>query len=218
MVDFAARRTMMVDSQIRPNDVTKFPVIDAMLAVPREAFVPAPRRDIAYASENVPVGPGRVLLEPRTLGKLIDGLDVQPHELVMDLGCGLGYSAAVLARLAETVVAVEEDEGMAAGAEQALADEGILNVAVLRNPLVQGCGDQAPFDVILISGGAVEQVPDAILDQLAEGGRIGAVFSEGRLGTAMLGLKVDGRVNWRYAFNAFAPVLPGFARTPGFAF
>lgn len=218
MVDFAERRTMMVDSQIRPNDVTKFPVIDAMLAVPREAFVPAPRRDVAYAGENVPIAPGRVLLEPRTLGKLVDGLDVQPGELAMDLGCGLGYSAAILARLAKTVIAVEQEDDLAAGAEQALSDEGALNVVVLNKPLADGNPDQAPYDVILISGGAVEEVPQPILDQLAEGGRIGAVFLDGRLGTAMIGLKVDGRVNWRYAFNASAPLLPGFARPAGFAF
>lgn len=100
MPDFAARRTMMVDTQVRPNDVTKFPVIEAMLTIPREDFVPASRRAVAYSGENLDIGKGRVLLEPRTLAKMVDALDIQPTEMVLDLGCGYGYSAAVIARMA----------------------------------------------------------------------------------------------------------------------
>lgn len=107
MTNFAARRTMMVDTQVRPNDVTKFPIIEAMLSVPREAFVPAQRREAAYVGGNIDVGDGRVLLEARTLAKMLDALDIQPTDLVLDIGCGLGYSAAVIARMAEAVVAVE---------------------------------------------------------------------------------------------------------------
>ena len=120
MSDFAARRTMMVDTQVRPNDVTKFPVIEAMLSVPMEDFVPPSRRAVAYSGENLDLGGGRVLLEPRTLGKMIDMLDLQPGDMVMDLGCGYGYSSAVLARLVQTVVAIEEDPEMAAEAERRL--------------------------------------------------------------------------------------------------
>ncbi len=106
MTDFSTRRLMMVDTQIRPSDVTKFPIIDALLAVPREVYVPRDRRETAYMSDNLPIGSGRVILEPRTFAKFLDALNIQPDEAVLDLGCGLGYSTAVIARLAEAVVAV----------------------------------------------------------------------------------------------------------------
>lgn len=216
MTDFAARRTMMVDTQVRPNDVTKFPVIEAMLAIPREEFVPASRRPVAYSGENLELGDGRVLLEPRTLAKMVDMLDIQPTDLVLDIGCGYGYSAAVIARMAEAVVGIEENEEMAGEAERRLADIGVFNVAVLQGELAAGNAKQGPYDAILI-GGAVEEVPAAITDQLKEGGRIAALFLEGNLGVVRIGHRINGRVNWRYAFNAYAPLLPGFGRKRGFS-
>lgn len=216
MTDFAARRTMMVDTQVRPNDVTKLPVIDAMLAIPREDFVPASRRAVAYSGENLDIGNGRIMFEPRTLGKMIDALDIQPQELVLDLGAGYGYAAAVMARMAEAVVAIESDPDMVAEAEARLSGAGIFNVAVLQADLTEGAARQGPFDVILIGGG-VEAVPEAILDQLKEGGRIAALFRENALGIARIGVKLNGRVTWRYLFNANAPLLPGFVRERGFS-
>ncbi|MDO5612898.1 MAG: protein-L-isoaspartate O-methyltransferase [Paracoccus sp. (in: a-proteobacteria)] len=216
MPDFAARRLMMVDNQVRPNDVTKFPVIEAMLNVPREEFVPDTRRDIAYSGENVDIGRGRVLLEPRTLGKMVDALDVQPTDLVLDVGCGLGYSTAVLARMAQAVVALEQDEELVAEAETRLAQAGVDNAAVVHGTLSAGCEGQAPFDAIFI-GGAVETVPEALNDQLKEGGRIVAIFNEGNLGVARIGYRLNGRISWRFAFNAHAPLLPGFGLPKGFA-
>ena len=109
MTDYAARRAVMVDTQIRPSDVTKFPIIDAMMSVPREAFVPVELREAAYMGENIDLGGGRVILDPRILGKMLDALDIQADELVLDVGCALGYSSAVMARVAEAVVAVEEN-------------------------------------------------------------------------------------------------------------
>lgn len=216
MSDFAALRTTMVDTQVRPSDVTRYPIIAAMLAVPREVYVPPALRETAYAGENVRLSARRVLLEARTLAKLLDALAVQPDELVLDVGCGLGYSAAVLARMADAVVAVEEDEGLAAEAQRTLSAQGVDNAAVIAGPLAAGSAKHAPFDVITLQGG-VEQVPAALLAQLAEGGRIGAIFMEGALGVARIGYKIDGAVSWRDAFNAAAPVLPGFERTAGFA-
>ena len=216
MTDFAARRTMMVDTQVRPNDVTKFPVIEAMLAVPREEFVPAGRRAVAYSGENLDIGRGRVLLEPRTLAKMVDALDIQPDDLILDLGRGYGYSAAVMARMAEAVVAIEDDADMAAEAERRLAEADVFNVAVLEGPLSEGAARQGPYDAILIEG-AVQQVPAAIEDQLKEGGRIAALFDEGRLGVVRIGHRLNDRVNWRYAFNAHAPLLPGFTRERRFS-
>lgn len=216
MTDFSTRRVMMVDTQIRPSDVTKFPIIDAMLSVPREVYVPRDRRDVAYVSDNVTIGPGRVMLEPRTFAKFLDALNIQPGEAVLDLGCGLGYSTAVIARLAEAVVAVEEDEALATEAQRTLSQEGVDNAAVIVGPLAEGAAKHGPYDVITLQGG-VETVPEALLAQLKDGGRIGCLFMEGALGVARIGYRLDGAMTWRSVFNASAPVLPGFALKRTFA-
>ncbi|MDZ7905945.1 MAG: protein-L-isoaspartate O-methyltransferase [Cypionkella sp.] len=208
MTDFAARRVMMVDTQVRPSDVTKFPIIAAMLAVPREAFVPAHLRDAAYVGNDVDLGAGRVVLDARVLAKLLDSLDISPSEMVLDIGCGLGYSSAVISRLADAVVAVETGP-MASNAQARLLAEAVDNVAVIEGPLTAGCAKHGPYDVALIQGG-VEVVPPEILAQVKDGGRIAAVFMDGPLGIAKIGYKSGQTVNWRFAFNASLPVLPGF--------
>lgn len=216
MTDFAARRTMMVDTQVRPSDVTKFPIIDAMLSVRREKFVPSEQVEAAYVSENIEIAPNRVVLEPRTFAKLLDALNIEADELVLDVGAGLGYSSAVIARMAEAVIAVEEDESLAAEAQTTLSDEGVDNVVLHVGPLSEGAEKHGPYDVVLVQGG-VAQVPDALLEQVKEGGRIGCVFMEGALGIVRVGYKIDGDVSWRFAFNAAAPVLPGFEKQAAFA-
>ena len=215
MTDFAQRRTMMVDTQVRPNDVTSYPVIEAMLNVPREQFVPETLRDVAYAGHNIELGAGRVLFEPRTLGKMMEVLDLQSGDLVLNIAGGYGYTAALIARIAQAVVAVEEDAAMAAEAQARLADQDIFNAVVVTGPLSEGYPSQAPYDAILIEG-AVEEFPAALADQLRDGGRVIALFREGNLGTVSIGRKVDGRINWRFAFHAEAPVLPGFRKVQGF--
>lgn len=217
MPDFALRRRMMVDTQVRPSDVTKYPIIDAMLRVPREAYVPAARIEAAYMGENIVLAPGRVMLEPRTSAKMLDALELQRSDAVLDVGCGLGYSAALLAEMVDAVVAIEEDEAMAAAAEANLAAQSVHNVAIVRAPLRDGAAKHGPYDAIMIEG-AVEVMPDAILAQLKDGGRIAAIFADGALGVVRIGYKIEGSVSWRFAFNAGAPVLPGFAKAPDFAF
>ncbi len=216
MTDFAARRRMMVDTQVRPSDVTKFPIIDAMLSVPREAFVPGGQREAAYVGGNLDLGGGRVMLEARTLAKMLDALDIRPSDMVLDIGCGLGYSTAVIARMAEAVVAVEEDAALAGQAQARLSAEGIDNAVVIEGPLAAGAARHGPYDAIVVEG-AAEQVPGAILAQLKDGGRIACLFMEGALGLCRIGHKVDGAVTWRFAFNASAPVLPGFEVRQEFA-
>ena len=216
MTDFAARRTMMVDTQVRPSDVTKFPIIDAMLHVPREEFVPANQREAAYVGENIELGGGRVILEPRTLAKMLDALDIHAKDLVLDVGCTYGSSSAVIARLAEAVVAVESDAEMAGEAQESLSAANADNVIVQTGDLVEGAPEHAPFDVIVVQGG-VARLPDGLLEQLKDGGRIAALFMDEALGEVRIGYKIDGQLNWRRAFNAGAPILPGFEKQAVFA-
>lgn len=216
MTDFAARRMMMVDTQVRTADVTKFPIIDAMLSVPREQFVPREQVEAAYVSENIRIAPHRVVLEPRTLGKLLDAINVESNDLVLDIGIGYGYSSAVIASMAEAVIGVEEDASLANEAQSLLSEHGADNVLVHTGPLTEGAAQHGPYDVIIVQG-SVEELPPALIDQLKEGGRIGCVFMEGALGVVRIGYKIDGEMSWRYAFNASAPVLPGFEKETTFA-
>jgi protein-L-isoaspartate(D-aspartate) O-methyltransferase len=215
MTPFATRRRTMVDTQVRPSDVTKFPIIEALLSVPKEFYVPDSQREAAYVGENLALGDGRVVLDPRTMAKMLDVLDIQPDEMVLDIGCGLGYSSAVLAKLAEAVVAIEEDAQLANEAQATLSAEGVDNVAVLEAALTDGAAKHGPYDVVVIQG-AVAALPTAITDQVKEGGRIICLFMEGNLGVVRLGHKSDGNISWRQCFNASAPVLPGFAQQDAF--
>jgi protein-L-isoaspartate(D-aspartate) O-methyltransferase len=217
MADYTQRRITMVDTQVRPSDVTKFPILDAMLSVPRELYVPTAAQDLAYVGGPIALSDTRQLMEPRTIAKLLDALDLGPTDMVLELAPGLGYTTALLAYLVEAVVALEEDEDMARDAEATLNSAGVDNAAVITGPVAEGSAKHAPFDAIVAFAG-VETMPEAILDQVKEGGRIGAVFMDGALGEARVGLKSGGKISWRMAFNATAPVLPGFARAPSFEF
>lgn len=213
MIDTATQRIMMVDTQVRPSDVTKFPIIDAMLTVEREEFVPSEARLTAYSDAPLPLGGGRAMLEPRTLAKILDELDIQPTELVLDIGAGLGYSSAVIARLAEAVVALEEEPDLVRDAETQLGAAD--NVAVVSGALAEGAPKLGPYDVILLQGG-VETVPEGIEAQLKDGGRIAAIFMSGALGVVRVGLKGPSGVVWRDTFNAAANILPGFSTEKAF--
>ncbi|WP_270731368.1 protein-L-isoaspartate O-methyltransferase family protein [Shimia sp. Alg240-R146] len=215
MTDYTALRTTMVDTQIRPSDVTKYTVIEAMLSVPREAFVPSGQRDAAYVGEHVALEGGRVVLDPRVLAKMLDELDIQNNELVLDIGAGLGYSSAVMARMAEAVIALESDESRAEDAQTTLSEQGVDNAIVHVGPLTQGAAEHGPYDCVVLQG-AVEHLPDDILAQVKEGGRIAVLFVDGALGVVRIGYKIDGEMNWRFAFNASAPVLPGFEKSRAF--
>lgn len=216
MTDFVERRRMMVDTQVRPSDVTKYPIIEAMLAVPREKFVADADVEAAYADTNIALGEGRVLLEARTLAKMLDALDIQSDELVLDVACGLGYSTAVIARLAQMVIGVEDDEAVAADAQAQLADVNADNAIIHSGALAGGAADHGPYDVIVLQGG-VEDIPQTLLDQLRDGGRIAAIYMSGALGEVKVGYKSGEQISWRFDFNAGAPVLPGFTKSRAFA-
>lgn len=207
---------MMVDTQVRPSDVTKFPIIDAMLDTPRELFVPDALREAAYVGENLDIGGGRTLLEPRTFAKMVDALTIDPEDVVLDIGCGLGYSTAIAAQLSEFAVGVEDDADRASDAQGVLSRIGIDNAAIVSGSLAEGAAKSGPYDIIMIQG-AVEAFPKALEDQLKDGGRVGALFADGALGVVRIGHKRDGQITWRDAFNANAPILADFLCEDTFA-
>lgn len=217
MLDMATARRMMVDGQVRTADVTNLNLIAAMLAVPRERFVPNANGDLAYLDRDVPVAPGRVLLKPMVLAKLLQAADIRPGDRVLDLGCASGYSSAVLARLVGTVVALEQDAGLAAQAAHILAALGISNVTVHTGPLAAGWPPSAPYDVILLNG-AVEVLPEALGRQLGPGGRLLCIHGSGPAGKARIYRVSEEDLSGRPLFDANAPLLPGFAAPPTFVF
>lgn len=217
MIDYAAMRRAMVDSQIRTNRVSDERVIAALREVPRERFVPQRLKGIAYIDEDLEIAAGRYLMEPMVLARLLQVAELKDSESVLNVGCGTGYVAAVLARLAGGVVALESQAELAARARQLLAQQGVANVVIVEADLPAGHAAQAPYDAILIEG-AVECLPAALPGQLAEGGRLICIERTGAVGHAVLYRKVGGLVARRELFDAQAPLLPGFSKPRGFRF
>jgi protein-L-isoaspartate(D-aspartate) O-methyltransferase len=218
MPDYAAARLNMVESQVRPNKVTDPRLLEALLEVPRETFVPDQLRGVAYVDEDVPLGGGRFLMEPMVFARLVQTAAVKPEDTVLEVGCGTGYGAAVLARLAARVVTLESEPDLARQAEANLRRTGVSNAKVVIGPLAGGYAGAAPYAVILFAG-AVERVPSNITEQLAEGGRLVAVIAPpGEPGRATLITRVGGALSRRVVFDAGTPVLPGLQLEPGFAF
>ena len=214
---YAAARHNMVLSQLEPNRVTDAAVTKAMDTVPREKFVPAALAGVAYLDEDLQIAPGRFLMEPRVCGGLVQAAQVRSSDVVLDVGCGTGYSSALLAYLGATVVALESDAGLAKQATEILIALSVENAAVVSGDLAAGLPDQGPFDVIML-GGAIPAVPDALCSQLSEGGRLLAVLGDGRIGEATLISLSDGVLSRRALFDAALPPLPGFERASGFSF
>lgn len=215
MTDFATARSRMVDSQVRPADVTDLRLLWALQTIERERFVPEKARDLAYADYDMPIARGRCLLKPRVLAKLVQQADVKSTDRVLDVGCGLGYSAAIIAELAAQVIALEQDAALAQAAQKALAGNG--KIKVVTGPLADGCAAEAPYDVIVVEG-ATEVEPEALLGQLSDGGRLVCIQGGGPAGKAMLYTRSGDDIGERTVFDAAAGVLPGFARAPAFAF
>ena len=218
MTDYTAARVNMVESQVRPNRVTDPRILTAMLELPRERFVAEPMRGIAYVDEDVPLGGGRYLAEPMVLARLAQAAQIESGDLVLEIGAVTGYGAALLSRLARQVIALESDPALARRAETTLRELGIGNVSVVTGPLGVGEPRHAPYDAIVISG-AVQHVPQALLEQLGEEGRLVAVVTApGEPGRATVFTRIAGAYSRRVAFDAGSRPLPGFAVEPGFAF
>lgn len=219
MTDFALARRNMIDGQLRPNRVTNAELLTAIGDLPRERFLPDALRSVAYADDDVPLGGGRYLMEPMVLARLIQTLQPKHGDRALILGAGRGYGAALLARLVKLVTAVESDPALVSAGGQVAKDLGLVNIQWVTGSPEQGAPAAAPYDVVLIEG-AVQQVPQAILDQLAEGGRLAVVVSgaAGAMGVAQLFVKEGGVTSGRPLFEAGTRLLPGFAPPPRFTF
>ncbi len=213
MQDFAAQRFHMVESQVRPSDVTDIRILAAMRDVPRERFVPGAKRALAYMDACVEVARGRFLIDPRSFGKMLQLAQVGETDSVLDIGCATGYSTAVISLLAASVTGLEQDAELVRAASEVLA--GNRKVQIVQGRLSDGLPQRAPFDVIFVNG-AVETVPEKLLAQLSEEGRLVCGLREGAAGYGRIYIKHDGAIGARDTFDAVLPILPGFAKSPSF--
>ncbi len=221
MSDFSTARQKMVDGQVRPSDVTDMRIIDAMLAVPREAFVPEGQRALAYLDLDLDVseagGAKRFLIKPVVIAKMLQAAEITETDNVLVVGCASGYAAAVVAKLGSRVSATESDGALAAKASDVLAKLGFGNVTVSTQAAVDGDEANAPYDVIVLAG-ATEIVPDRLYRQLKDGGRLVGVFGMSRPPRAMIVTHSHADFGDRALFDAAVPVLPGLERPPAFVF
>ncbi len=217
-MDFEAARRTMVDSQIRPDDVTEPEIVNAFLQVPREAFIPASKRTLAYSEFEIRTGEDRALWTPRDTAKLIKSVDPRPGDACLLIGAGAGYEAALMSHLTETVIALEEDEDAVASLAQRLADLGFDRAVAVEGKLTEGLPGEGPFDCILICG-MVERVPETLTDQLAEGGRLAAVVQvDAALGRGRVYTRSGNVVSSRETFDACPPKFKAFDAPAVFQF
>lgn len=216
-MDFTRARDLMVESQVRPNDVTDLRLLGAMRALPRERFAPAQRRALAYADIELEVAPGRTLLRPRDLSKLIQEMAPQSHERGLELAGATGYGAAVLAACCREVVTMDADADLSFAARAALESADVGNVQTVSTRIADGWADAAPYDLIFLNG-AAELVPQAWFEQLAPGGRLAVIVRNGPAGEARIYIRSGDTVAYRVAFDAFPPIVAGLERPRTFAF
>ncbi len=223
MIDFARVRRAMVDNQLRTYDITDLTVLSAMNQVPREFFVPQGREMLAYSDQPLVVGDAgtegpRTMLAPMVLARLLQHLQIREGERVLDVAGGLGYSAAVMARMGARVVALESSEALAERTRANVERLGLPSVEVAVGPLEGGAPQHAPFDAILMNG-TIQRRPDTILGQLVDGGRLGCIEGPGnKASRATLYVRAGEVYSSRPVFDAAAPVLTPFRHEPGFVF
>jgi protein-L-isoaspartate(D-aspartate) O-methyltransferase len=221
MSGFSTARQKMVDCQVRPSDVTDSRIIEAMLEVPREAFVPDRQRELAYLDLDLDVSEGgsakRFLIKPVVTAKMLQAADISDTDNVLVAGCASGYTAALAAKLAGQVTATEVDPVLAARARDVLGQLGFTNVTVRAADAAEGDQANAPYDVIILDG-ATEVTPDQLYRQLKEGGRLVGVFAMTKPPRAMIVTHSHEDFGNRPLFDASAPVLLGLERRPVFVF
>jgi len=216
-MDFARARDVMVESQVRTNDVTDPRVLHAMRTLPRERFAPPQKRTLAYADLELEVAPGRTLMRPRDISKLVAALAPTGNERALEIAGATGYGAAVLAACSKEVLSLDPDPNLSITAGAALESAGVKNAKAVSTPTVDGWPDEAPYDIIMLNG-AAEIVPEAWLEQLAPGGRLGVIVRQGAAGAARIYTKSGDVAGYRVAFDAAPPIAPGLERKPSFVF
>jgi len=224
MTELAVQRANMVESQVRPSDVTDRRIVRAMGALPRERFVADEARAVAYMDQDVPAKGGaargraaRMMLAPRALAKLVQLADLDAGERVLDVGCASGYSTALLAQLAGKVIGLEADAGMADAARSLIAELKLTNAQIETGALSEGARRHAPFDAILLQG-CIPEAPGGLLGQLKPGGRLVAILADGTFGKATIWRRSGESADMRPMFDAGGPALPGFERKTAFVF
>ncbi len=215
MFDFNTARKNMLESQIRTNDVTDKRIQSAIMEVPRECFVPKSKRSLAYSDRYIDIGSGRFMMRPRDFAKMLEFANIDNNDVVLAIGSGRGYEIAVMARLAETVIAVEQDDELADKASKLLDECGTRNAAIVKSDLRAGTPEHGPFDVIFASG-AISEMPKSWIDQLADNGRIIACIADGNIGRVKLFHKTRDTIGEKTVFDANIPLLPGFEPKPEF--
>ena len=210
MFDFSISRQHMVDGQIRTNDITDLSIIRAFKSIARETFIPKAKQAIAYSDVHMEVD-GRTMMRPRDFGKLLQGLNIQPTDVALDVGCARGYSTAILSQLCETVVALEDSDERVERATSQLIDAEVLNAAVVKADLKAGAREHGPFDVIFVNG-SVSDVPQSWLDQLAVGGRLAAIIQNGPIGQAVVFTRSKEAIGKTVICDASLPLMEGFKR------
>lgn len=215
MFDFSVSRQHMVDSQIRTNDVTDIRIIRAFKAIERETFIPKAKRALAYSDVHINMD-GRTIMRPRDFSKLLQGLNIQPTDVALDIGCARGYSTAVLSQLCETVVGLEAADDLVERATSLLINAEILNAAIVKGDLKAGAREHGPFDIIFVNG-AVTDVAQSWLNQLAIGGRLAVVLQDGPIGQAVIYTRGKDAIGRRVICDANVPLMDGFEREAAFS-
>ncbi len=221
MIDFLAARANMVDCQVQTNDVTDRRILKAMMDIPREQFVPAKLRPIAYMDETLNISEKgaekRYIMSAMYFGKLLQMAEIRENDLVLDVGCTTGYSTAIISRIAESVIGLEEDEDFCNTAGEVFTELGIDNAVVAQGTLIEGNASEGPYDVIILEG-KVEEIPENLFAQLKDGGRLAAIMDNGPIGQAVLFRRINDTISSWPGFDANAKLLPGFAKEEVFTF
>lgn len=217
MFDFTKARDHMVESQIRTSDVTEPAILKAFRTTPREKFVPKAKSALAYGDSHIKMDEGRIMLRPRDFAKLIDAAEIRSSDIILDIACGRGYSTAIMAKLADTVVGLETTDEAVDKATDLLNDADISNAAIVKGDLKSGASEHGPFNVIFVNG-AVTDVPKSWISQLANRGRLVCIVQNGPMGRGTVFTKSGEQVGERVVFDASAPILPGFEREAAFVF
>ena len=207
----------MIDGQVKPLSNIEPSILEALYNIDRKDYIPENFRDFSYSEKNVYIGNGRYLPKPAITAKLLSALKVETLETVLIIGSGTGYSAAITSKIAETVICIEEDQDLITFSESIASSNSMNNIVFIKNKLSKGYIDQGPYSCILIEGG-VEEVPNIILDQIAEGGKLVTVIMQNDTGSAIKYSRKNNQIISQFLFSIEAPLLKSFEKAKKFKF